>query len=282
MRIRFFIAPSLPKDHVGRLMAESLAATYADDNGVQIVCSSRSSLSDGHPESTPHIIHVFGSWDNAAANFLFKARRRGIPCVYSPVGGLISWNQNQESLQRRLSFYSRQRRMISQAETVVTFSQIERRSVEKMNKKSNIETLTNPIITNTVTLSTLSGQMLNIYQKAQKSFDEKIRQRINLKINAWKESDGIHMTLFQLYYIRHQLHQGAIPHDSIADLCQTMMTTDYNEDEMNDILQQLKMDKWMSRLEQILSETDGLTEGFMPSPPLNDGTTKKIKKFIES
>ena len=89
------------------------------------------------------------------------------------------------------------------------------------------------------------------------------------------------MILFQLFYIRHQLHQGAIPHDSIADLCQTMMTTDYNEDEMNDILQQLKMDKWMSRLEQILSETDGLTEGFMPSPPLNDGTTKKIKKFIE-
>ena len=60
-----------------------------------------------------------------------------------------------------------------------------------------------------------------------------------------------------------------------------MMTTDYNEDEMNDILQQLKMDKWIARLEQILSETDGLTEGFMPSPPLNDSTTKRIKNFIE-
>ena len=87
--------------------------------------------------------------------------------------------------------------------------------------------------------------------------------------------------LFKMLYVRHQLHQGCIPHESLTDLCQTMVQTDYNEDEMNDILRQMKWDKWMSRLEQIMSETDGMTEGFMPLPPLNDNVTKKIKERIE-
>lgn len=281
MRIRFFIAPSLPKDHVGRLLAEALAAALSEKDGLQVVCSSKSPLSNGHPESTPHLVHVFGAWDNAAATFLFKARNRGIPTVYSPVGGLISWNKEQEGIQRRIALYARQLRMIGQAEAVVTFSQIEKQSVEKMKNAIRLETFANPIITNTVTMDGLVGQMIQLYEQAEKSFDEKVRQQINNKIFAWKDSVSIHAILFKLFYLQHQLHQGAIPHDSIAELGQMMMTTDYNEDEMNDILQQLKMDKWMARLEQILSETDGLTEGFMPSPPLNDSTTKRIKNFIE-
>ena len=274
MRIRYYIAPSLAKEHVGRKLAQLLAATMTEAEGVEVVCSSTLPLSDSHPESTPHLVHVFGAWDSAAAKFLSKAHRRTIPVVYSPVGGLLDWNKEELSPQKRVALLPGQKSMIARSQVVFAWSDQERKSIEAMKKPQRMEEFANPVISNTISVHALAASMLAIYQQALAGFDAKVRERINNDISKWKDSEGITSVLFKL-------HQGCIPHESLTDLCQTMVQTDYNEDEMNDILRQMKWDKRMSRLEQIMSETDGLTEGFMPLPPLNDNVTKKIKERLE-
>lgn len=78
----------------------------------------------------------------------------------------------------------------------------------------------------------------------------------------------------------HELQKGTLSRRHIADLYSTLRFTDYNEKKFTDVLQLLKERKTAARILQILHESLGLEEGFMPMEAKNDRGTRKIKKLL--
>ena len=78
----------------------------------------------------------------------------------------------------------------------------------------------------------------------------------------------------------HELQKGSLSRRHIADLYSTLRFTDYNEKKVTDVLQLLKERKMAARILQILHESIGLEEGFMPMEAKNDMGTRKIKKLL--
>ena len=78
----------------------------------------------------------------------------------------------------------------------------------------------------------------------------------------------------------HELQKGTLSRRHIADLYSTLRFTDYNEKKVTDVLQLLKERKLAARILQILHESLGLEEGFMPMDAKNDRGTRKIKRLL--
>ena len=78
----------------------------------------------------------------------------------------------------------------------------------------------------------------------------------------------------------HELQKGTLSRRHIADLYSTLRFTDYNEKKVTDVLQLLKERKLAARIMQILYESLGLEEGFMPMEAKNDRGTRKIKQIL--
>ena len=78
----------------------------------------------------------------------------------------------------------------------------------------------------------------------------------------------------------HELQKGTLSRRHIADLYSTLRFTDYNEKKVTDVLQLLKERKFAARILQILHESLGLEEGFMPMDAKNDRGTRKIKRLL--
>lgn len=66
----------------------------------------------------------------------------------------------------------------------------------------------------------------------------------------------------------------------LIELTRELYRDSVNDDQLQERLQEKKLQKFASRLMQILSEQALLEEGFMPLPPTNDRGTQKIRDII--
>ena len=55
-----------------------------------------------------------------------------------------------------------------------------------------------------------------------------------------------------------------------------------DEDKLCETLHEQGLYRLATRLMQLMSDKTGLTEGFMPMPPLNDRTTKRMRIQVEN
>ena len=54
------------------------------------------------------------------------------------------------------------------------------------------------------------------------------------------------------------------------------------EERLCEELEYRHLQKWAARLMQVMAEVTGLTEGFMPVPPLNDRLTRQLRRQVEN
>lgn len=78
----------------------------------------------------------------------------------------------------------------------------------------------------------------------------------------------------------HELRKGTLSRRHVADLYSTLRFTDYDEKKVTDVLQLLKERKTTARLLQILHESIGLEEGYMPMEARNDRGTRKMRRQL--
>lgn len=92
----------------------------------------------------------------------------------------------------------------------------------------------------------------------------------------------------QFNILKHILCNGRLhpewesPTRYLIYIYQTLQYTDIDEGVLVNILNDMKITEFSSRILQIISEYLGLTIGFMPIPPLNDSGIKKIKEKINN
>lgn len=80
--------------------------------------------------------------------------------------------------------------------------------------------------------------------------------------------------------IRSELHQRSMPMRHLADIYDKIKSNNYDEDKLKDILRQMDILPFASRIVFILHDVIGLTEGFMPFEGKDDKTTDKIRTNI--
>ena len=85
-----------------------------------------------------------------------------------------------------------------------------------------------------------------------------------------------------LLYLRYQYHRRNIKKQTLQELNDTLNSLEYDEDALNDMLEQLNEEQFAARIMQVLSEDYQLTEGFMPLDPLNDKQTQRIREAINT
>ena len=85
-----------------------------------------------------------------------------------------------------------------------------------------------------------------------------------------------------LINVQHHLRRQSLSRRHLAQLFALLRFNDYDEDKLSRMLQKLKLTKFTARLLQILQESLGLEEGYMPIEPRNDNTANLIKKQLLS
>ena len=232
-------------------------------------------------DENPDIVHFFGCWDSQMAHAATNIKRRLIPYVYSPLGGLQPWEVEYHRLAKHTQMMAFQRKMTHEAAVVHVGGKMEYNNIIGKKWNKNVCIIENPLITNDIGEDEMIGQLLALYEETIKNHDEKIRANIAEKVSTIKENDeSINTLLRDILYARYQLHRGGLPVLTLDNLSQHLTKSDIDEDHFAQILNDMKIDKFFARLECVMESESTLTEGFMPTPKLEDRTANKIKSSI--
>lgn len=83
-------------------------------------------------------------------------------------------------------------------------------------------------------------------------------------------------------YLRKLTATGQLAIKHLIELDRELRQHDYSETALAEVLRERNLYKPTARLMQLMQELTGLTEGFMPIPPLNDRTTRQIRRQIDN
>ena len=96
-----------------------------------------------------------------------------------------------------------------------------------------------------------------------------------------KPSDTENKLTVMLINIQHELKHKKLSRGHLTTFYRLLRFGEYDEDKLQRMLKQLKLQKFTARLMQILQETYYLEEGYMPIPPIDDKRTKNIRKSLQ-
>ena len=232
-------------------------------------------------DENPDIVHFLGCWDMRMAHTATNIKRRLIPYVYSPLGGLQPWEIDEHKLAKHTQLLAFQRQLTKEASVVHVGGEMELKSIRRNKWNSNVRIIESPVITNGITEDELVSQFLNLYEETIISHDTKIKEDIAKRVSEVKEdNENVNSLLREILYARYQLHRGGLPSLTLDNLSTHLTKSDIDEDHFEQLLDDMKINKFFARLECIMASESTLTEGFMPIPMIEDRVADKIKSSI--
>lgn len=96
-----------------------------------------------------------------------------------------------------------------------------------------------------------------------------------------KPSDTENKLTVMLINIQHELKHKKLSRGHLTTFYRLLRFGEYDEDKLQRMLKQLKLQKFTARLMQILQETYYMEEGYMPIPPIDDKRTNNIRKSLQ-
>lgn len=157
MKLLLYISKTDYKDEVSRLLTDALSKAYGDDAELRHEASLKG--------LSPTLVHVFGCWSWAAADMVFKAHGRGIPTVYSPLGGLMPWQLQARMHSRRIQTRSFQKRMTVEARALLAFSKLEGEQLLRSGWNEKVLCVDNSFVTNCISKEEMIQKIRAFYQK---------------------------------------------------------------------------------------------------------------------
>ncbi|MDO4310119.1 MAG: glycosyltransferase [Prevotella sp.] len=135
---------------------------YAEVYAASTLISFRKQLHKHHPD----IVHIHGCWSFQTAAAAYTATSKHVRIVFTPHGQLELWVMKQdywkEKLPKTLAF---QRRVVSWAYAVIAMGRMEENNLKRMKWNTRIETVRNPLVTDSITVAEAGTLIFAIYQK---------------------------------------------------------------------------------------------------------------------
>ena len=270
MRIQIYASNKTRSEEINGTLISALERLYQNHSDIILT------------DENPDIVHVFGAWELDTCKYVSQLYKKTIPYVYSPLGGLLPWKLKRNSMEnQQLVLYSAQKKMTMRASMIHVCGLLEKESIEKSKWNEAITFIKNPIITNSISEETMAEELLKIYGEIIASYDFKVHEDIQNKVNNLEEEDeNIRLIFGKILAAQHQVNRGYIKQETLDDLSHVMIAADYDEDAMANLLQKHHLDLFAARLEQVLLDESTLTEGFTTLPPIQDKETESIRKSI--
>lgn len=268
IRVKYIIPDKLSDTHVNRGLPD-LLRQWLPASGAMLVV-------DKHPQ----IVHVFGLWNSSYAKLVKRLRRKGLPVVFTSIEGLsplLNINGNTTNDIIRIAAI---RQICTSCNIIHVCGNTEKALLESLSKKAHTKVILNSMLTSL----TDEERMLSIFQETYISAYEQntsfIRECISKKIKAVTNDETIADVCSCLMYIRSLYVSGCIPQKVLDDTTSTMMTHDYDEAEMANVLKSLKMLRFSSFCMSLLENRTQLTEGFMPIPSASGKIDSRMQNMI--
>ena len=258
MRIK--ILTSLPHADLQAISFLGLLKEKWDNNDITIV-------TDGYYD----FLHVIGLPTSSVIRHLQQERERLIPIVYSPLGTIAPWSKIPipKTLGKYIAWHA--------------CGKHEYEYLQQQFTPTTITWLKNPVTTTDLTAADFASAIQRFYQEVLEHHEDfiwsLIRQRIGL-LHLKEEQPELFQVLQQILYVEYKFKRKQILSSNIKELGHLMHEMKYDEDELANSLQALHTYDFMASLEQVMEERKLLSEGFMPSPALQNRITKKINKTI--
>lgn len=229
-------------------------------------------------DHAPDIIHVFGRWNNQYARIIRHCYNYKIPIVFTAIDGIQSL-ADKENGSFHLNISPRQ--IIRYSSVIHTSGPMEEKLVKHVCKEAETCIIQNPAITASLTNSEMGNKMYELYKDTIGVHDRRIRNDIEAKVaqtnTKIKEIDEL---CSEILYIKYLTHRRNIPKETIDNLTEKLLQTQYDEDIMAETMEELKIDKFAASLFYVLCSISSLSEGFVPTYIKYDRTAQFISKSI--
>ncbi|MCH3969251.1 MAG: hypothetical protein LKE47_02205 [Prevotella sp.] len=226
--------------------------------------------------SEADLLHLLGAWDYRASRLAGKARKMGIPYIFSPLGGITPWNMRHPAHKRFFQRLNYQKSMIKYADAVLVTTPLEMQYLKKLKWNFQLYRIPNPVLTHLLSEEEMRSKMEEVYARVLSRHEKfKAEQIRRLTGNDSPE----HLILRQLLQIQSRMPHQNIPQEYFDALQSLLHDTDYDDDLLTEQIKKLKMEKFSRRVFQVMTSRTGLTEGFMPEESLEDRKTKTMLKY---
>lgn len=231
----------------------------------------------------PDIVHVFGAWDASAHKKLEQCHRLLIPTVFSSLGQLAPWHFPKHPTPAQVLQTSAQKKATQQASALIVWGGIEKQEMEKRKWNEQIHVIPNAVTTSMISPEAMAHETMKLYHKILEAHDRLTHQRIREKLTIFPNGESPEKEVCHaLLYLRYQYHRRNIKKQSLQELNDTLNSLEYDEDVLNNMLEQLNEEQFAARIMQVLSEDYKLTEGFMPLNPLDNKHTKRLREAVNT
>lgn len=143
-------------------MLADVMKEYAEVYAASTIIPFRKLLHKHHPD----IVHLHGCWSVQIAMAAHAAVQNGSRIVLTPHGQLEQWiikqNYWKEKLPKTLAY---QRRIVSRAYAVIAMGRMEENNLKRMKWNTRIETVRNPLITESITEAETGELIHAVYRK---------------------------------------------------------------------------------------------------------------------
>lgn len=270
MRIELFTTDTEQGKPLSKFFISELSEGLKTINGIEIV------------SDDADIVHVLGAWDNGLCRKASQCRRLLVPYIYSPLGGLAPWILRRHKAAKTLELISTEKRLTTGAEAVHVWGPKEESVAKRWSH--NVTIIRNSVTSNDFSASQMAGQMVLLYEKTLKEFEEKVDSSLSHQVETvdTEAEPNAKTVLRRVAYMRYRYHRGYIPLHELEDMASEMRKLDYDEDAMAEWLDRLKLTKFASRLFHVMATKAGLTEGFMPITETDDSEARRIEATVKN
>ncbi len=123
----------------------------------------------------------------------------------------------------------------------------------------------------------IDASQIDFYVPDGFQYAESIKDTIGFEFVS--ENDRL-MATFRYLHRVYAANRLAVKH--LAELNRELREHGCNEETLDDDLKERRLWKFAARLMQLMHDVTGLTEGFMPIPPLLDRTTRNMRKRLDN
>ena len=268
IRVKYIIPDKLSDTHINRGLPDLLRQRLPVSGAMLVV------------DKLPQIVHVFGLWNSVYAKLLKRLRRKGLPVVFTSIEGLsplLNVNGNTTNDIIRIAAI---RQICTSCNIIHVCGNTEKALLESLSKKARTKAILNSMFTSLTDEETMLSMFQNTYISAYEQNTKLIRESISKKVKTATNDGTIAEICSCLMYIRSLYISGCIPQKVLDDTTSTMMTHDYDETEMANVLKALKMLRFSSFCMSLLENRTQLTEGFMPIPAASGKIDNRMLNMI--